>query len=172
MFFDDWTRLGEIALASLMVFVFLVVALRLSGKRTTSKMNSFDWVVTVAMGSMVGMIILNVDITLADGAIGLGALVLIQHFSAWLASRSAAFQNTIEASPSLLFYDGHFYTDVMRRERVSKKEIRAAIRSQGITHLRDVAAVILENNADLSILPNCDHDSLTDLLDEVKPDPH
>lgn len=167
MFFENWKMLGNIAVMTVLVYAALVVVLRFTGKRTTSKMNSFDWVVTVALGSMVSTVILVEEVPLVEGIVGIVALVMCQYFVAWVAARFPRFQGLVKASPRLLYFDGQFNHRVMRRERFSREEILAAVRTQGFGSMHEVGAVVLETNADLSILPAGD-DQQFDTLETVR----
>lgn len=158
MFFNSWTTLGEILVLTVAVYVLLVVVLRVTGKRTTSKMNSFDWVVTVALGSMVSTVILVDDVPLIEGGVGIAALVSLQYIVAWIAARSSGFQSLVKASPRLLFYRGEFMEKAMRQERLTRAELLASMRAQGYATPDQVLAVVLETNADLSILPRSDEE--------------
>jgi len=168
MWLDEWTRVGEILLSAVLVYVALVFVLRITGKRTTSKMNSFDWVVTVALGSMVGTIILVDEVPLMEGIAGIAALVVLQYAMAATAARIPRFQQVIKATPRLLYYGDEFFEKTMKQERITRVEILAAARSQGFTSFDDISAVVLETNSDLSILPRPEGEGdLDELLDNV-----
>jgi uncharacterized membrane protein YcaP (DUF421 family) len=130
----------------------LILILRLSGKRTLSKMNAFDLVVTVALGSTLATICLSKDTALLQGLLVLALLVMLQFVVAWLSVRFEPFQNLIKARPSLLFENGEFLDGPLRRERVSREEILAAIRSSGISDSSQVRAVVLETDGTFSVL--------------------
>lgn len=130
----------------------LVIILRISGKRTLSKLNAFDLIVTIALGSTLATICLSKDVALLQGLLVLALLVLLQFGVAWLSVRVEAFQKLVKARPALLFNNGDFLEDALRRERVSREEILAAIRSEGISDLRQVRAVVLETDGTFSVL--------------------
>lgn len=167
MVVEDWTRVGEIAVMAVVVYAVLVALLRLTGKRTTSKMNSFDWVVTVALGSMVATVILVDEVPLVEGVVGIASLVALQYGVAWTAARWPGFQKLIKASPRLLYYRDGFDEEALRQERLSREEVAAAIRAQGFCSMDEISAVVLETNADLSILPESDG-PIDDVLYTVK----
>ena len=130
----------------------LVVLLRISGKRTLSDMNAFDFVVTVALGSVLATTILNRSVTLAEGLAALVSLVALQALVAFLASRSRTVRRAVKAEPTLLVRHGTLLEDAIRGARLSKAEVFAAIRESGEADLADVAAVVLETNGDLSVI--------------------
>jgi uncharacterized membrane protein YcaP (DUF421 family) len=144
-------------------YVGLILILRLSGKRTLSKMNAFDLVVTVALGSTLATISLSRDTALFQGLFVLLMLILLQYVVAWLSVRSESFQQVIKATPRLLFHKGDFLASALRSERVTREEIFAAIRSQGLADLRQVGAVVLETDGTLSVLKKTEEVSRTTL---------
>ena len=153
MFFDSWAGLGRVALVGVLAYVALVALLRVSGKRTLSKMNAFDLVVTVALGSTLATILLAEDVALAEGLVAFATLVGLQYAIAWLSVRSAAVGGLVKAEPTLLLYRGEFLREVLRRERVTEGEVRAAVRQQGHGALEEVAAVVLETDGSVTVVP-------------------
>lgn len=154
MFFDNWSSLFRILIIGILAYVALVVLLRISGKRTLSKMNAFDFVVTVALGSTLATILLSQDVALAEGILALALLIGLQFIIAWLNIRSAWFQSLVKSEPSLLLYRGEFLRSAMQRERVTQEEVEAAVREQGIAAIDDVEAVVLETDGSFSVVQN------------------
>ena len=157
---ERWLSIGEILILALIVYGALISLLRITGKRTTSKMNSFDWIVTVALGSMVATIILVDDVPLIEGLAGIAGLIVLQYLVAWLASRSRRFQRLVKASPCLLYYGDEFNDETLLKERVTRGEIIAAVRAEGYHSLERVSAVVMETNADLSVIPKAEEQDL------------
>lgn len=153
MFFQSWTDLWRIAVVGVITYLGLIVVLRLSGKRTLAKMNAFDLVVTVAIGSTLATILLSRDVALTEGFVALVLLVLLQLSATWLSIRFRAARRLLKSEPTVLVRDGHFLSDAMRAQRVTDGEIRQSIRSQGIGDLADVAAVVLETDGSFSVIP-------------------
>lgn len=150
--YDGWTGPARVALSGLAAYSALVVLLRITGKRTLSDMNAFDFIVTVALGSTLASTILSHDTTVAEGLAALVTLALLQAILAWAGSRSAAAGRAIKSEPTLLVHEGRMLQQAMRSERVSPAEILAAIRAQGGADLRDVHAVVLETNGNFSVV--------------------
>ena len=153
MFFDNPMALLRTLVVGTLAYVALVALLRLSGKRTLSKWNAFDMVVTVAFGSTLATALLSRDTTLAQGVLAFALLVALQWSLTWLAVRFPAVERWIKAEPTLLLLRGELRHDAMRRARVTEGEIRAAVRAQGLTALEDVEAVVLETDGSVSVLP-------------------
>ncbi|MDP9369924.1 MAG: DUF421 domain-containing protein [Chloroflexota bacterium] len=152
MFFDSWSGLGRVLIVGVVAYGALVLILRVSGKRTLSKMNAFDFVVTIALGSTLATILLSKDVALAEGLLALALLIGLQFVITWLSVRSPTVNRLVKAEPALLFHRGHFLHGAMRRARVVEAEIRAAVREQGIASLEEVDAVVLETDGSFSVI--------------------
>lgn len=148
LFFTNWTSIWRTLLIGVAAYVGLMLLLRISGKRTLTKMNAFDLVVTVALGSTLATVLLSKSMALADG---LTAFAL-QFSITWLSGRSRAVGRLVKAGPTLLVYQGAFLRAAMRSERVTKRKLLAALRQHGLTSVDKAAAVVLENNGQLSVL--------------------
>ena len=148
----DLNEIARVALAGVIAYPFLVVLLRLTGKRTLSKMNAFDFVVTIALGSTLSSTLLSESNSVWKGVTAMAFLVLAQYSVTWLSVRSGRFQRMIKAEPRLLFHEGKFLEREMRSERVTREEILAALREKGDCGLSAVKAVVLETEGTLSII--------------------
>jgi uncharacterized membrane protein YcaP (DUF421 family) len=152
MFFNGWAPIIRTLVIGSIGYFFLVALLRVSGKRTLSKMNAFDFVVTVAFGSTLASMLTTTNVSLAQGIVALTLLVFLQWVNAFCAVRSSSYQRLIKAQPSLIFFNGDFLPQAMREQRISREEIIAAMRQQGITQPAAVDAVVLETEGSLSVL--------------------
>ncbi|OLF39832.1 DUF421 domain-containing protein [Psychrobacter sp. Rd 27.2] len=152
-FFDNIDKLGRIVLTSVMVYVLIVLVTKVSGKRSTSQLNNFDWIVTVMIGSLGASTILLKDVPFIEGVSSILVLYLLQFLVTKYASVSPQFSNFILSEPRIVFYQGQFLPDAMRSERLTRQEIECAMRSQGINSFDDVEAVVFESDAKLTIIP-------------------
>jgi uncharacterized membrane protein YcaP (DUF421 family) len=152
MFFDSWPGLLRVVLVGSLAYAVLVLLLRISGKRTLAKMNAFDLIVTVALGSTLATVLLSKDVALAEGITAFALLIVLQFVVAWLAARSERIERMVKAEPALLLYQGRFLREPMRAERVTEAEVRASIRAQGILDLEEVHAVVLETDGGFTVL--------------------
>lgn len=151
MFFDDWQGLIRVVVVGSCAYVALIVLLRASGKRTLAKLNAFDLVVTVSLGSTLATVLLSSSVALAEGITALVLLAALQYVVAFASTRSGLVERLVKSEPTLLYHDG-FLRGAMRRERVTSDEIRQAARAQGHAELTAVAAIVLENDGTLSVL--------------------
>jgi uncharacterized membrane protein YcaP (DUF421 family) len=154
MLFDSRAGLGRVLLVGTLAYVALVFLLRISGKRTLGKLNAFDLVVTVALGSTLATVLLSKSVALAEGVLALGLLILLQYLIAWVSVRSPQFQALIKAEPTLLLHRGRFLERAMKAERLTREEILAALRASGAAEPGEIAAVVLETDGTLSIIPD------------------
>ncbi|MBK4736565.1 DUF421 domain-containing protein [Noviherbaspirillum pedocola] len=153
MFFDSARDLLRVIAVGLLAYGGCVFLLRISGNRTLSKMNSFDLIVTVALGSTLSSILLTRSISLSEGWLALALLIGLQFAITWLSVRSGSISALVKTQPTLLMRDGRMIEDAMRKVRVTQDEMRAAVRRQGIGGMEQVAAAILETDGSLSIVP-------------------
>lgn len=154
MFFDTWSGLLRVLVVGVCAYAALIVFLRISGKRTLAKLNAFDLVVTVALGSTLSSIILSKSVALFEGLLAMALLIGLQFVIAWLSVRSERFKELIKAEPTLLVFKGEFLHGPMRRQRVTRDDLLSAIRAQGAGDLSALAAVVLETDGSISVVQN------------------
>jgi uncharacterized membrane protein YcaP (DUF421 family) len=152
MIFESWQGIGRVIVIGGLAYISLVILLRISGKRTLTKMNAFDLVVTVALGSTLATIVLSKDVALVEGVTAFILLISLQFAVTWLSVRSAAVRRLVKSDPTLLFYRGQMLPGALRSQRVTEEEVRAAIRAGSQSELADVEAVILETDGSFSVL--------------------
>lgn len=150
--FKGWESIGRTLFVGILAYVGLLLFLRISGKRTLSKMNAFDLVVTVSLGSTLATIIMSRQTGLADGLTALALLIGLQFSVAWLSVRWAGFRKLIKSEPTLLFYQGKHLHGAMRRERVTEDEVLAAMRDSGVAEPGTTTAVVLETDGSFTVV--------------------
>lgn len=150
--FSGWGSLLRTWVIGVLAYAVLILFLRVSGKRTLSKMNAFDFVVTVALGSTLATVLLNKDISLADGALAFALLIGLQYVVTWSSVRARWVRRMVTGEPHLVLYRGDYLQDALRRVRVTEDEVQAAIRSAGLASLEDAEAVVLETDGSFSVV--------------------
>lgn len=168
--FKGWQSIGRILVVGVLAYAGLLVMLRVSGKRTLSKMNAFDLVVTVALGSTLSTIIVSRQTGVADGLSALALLITLQYIVAWLSVRWTGFKRFIKGEPTLLFHRGQYLKQVMRQQRVSEDEILSALRSAGASWPDDVTAVVLETDGSFTVIQSRNKKPVTSLQNVQRPD--
>lgn len=169
-FFDGWYNVVRAGGLAVLGFLTLIVVLRVSGKRTLSKMNVFDFVFVVAVGSLFAATLIEKDVTFVEGMVALTTLVVVQTALAAMAARSVRFEQLLNGEPALLLSHGKFIHRAMKKERVTEEEVRAAIREQGIERVEDVDAVVLENDGSLTVAYHGKRRGDSSLVDATSPD--
>jgi len=153
MFFDGWEPVVRTLVVGVSAYVGLVFLLRISGKRTLSKMNAFDFVVTVSLGSTLASVLTSSRVSLAQGLTALGLLIGMQYVVTWASVRVSWFKRLVTGEPTLIFHDGAPLPGAMRRTRVTEAELRSAARSSGLPTLDHVAAIVLETDGSFTLIP-------------------
>ena len=119
-FFDGWTGPLRTLVIGVFAYVMLILFLRLSGKRTLSKMNAFDFVVIVALGSTLASILLTRDVTLLQGGVALAVLIGLQFLVTWSSVRMSWVRRLLTEELSLLLFRGELMAET-RAARVSPR---------------------------------------------------
>ena len=151
LFFKDWKSIGHVALSTVIAFITLFFFIRISGKRTLAKLNAFDFVVTIALGSTLSYMMLAI-VPLLEGSIVLLLIIALQYIFAWTARLSKKMEKLINAEPSLIFYDGKFIEKTMAKEALTKGEIFSTIRNSGIDKIEEVKAIVMELNGQITVV--------------------
>lgn len=152
MWFQGWSDLVRVLLVGSAAYLCLIALLRLSGKRTLAKLNAFDLVVTVALGSTLATILLSANVSWAEGTVALALLAGLQFVVALITSRLPRGRAMLIARPTLLLDHGRLLHDVLVRQRVSPADVRQAIRASGAGDLSQIGAVVLETDGSMSVI--------------------
>lgn len=115
-------------------------------------MNAFDFVVTIALGSVLAGVAINQNIPLADGVTAILTFIGIQLLFTWLSVRVKAFKTLITSRPSLIFYKGSYLYRAMKKERITIEEIYSAARQKGFSSLDGIDMIVLETTGDITII--------------------
>jgi len=152
MLFGGWAPILRTIIVGASAYLALVVALRVSGKRTLAKLNAFDLVVTVALGSSLASVLLSPDVALAQGVTAFATLIALQFAVAWISVRWPRAARLVRSEPTLLLRRGEVLPDALRRARVTEAELRTIIRTSAHPDPDRVAAVILESDGSFSVI--------------------
>ncbi len=152
VFFDGWEGPARILVIAPIAYAALVVFLRVAGKRTLTKLNAFDLVITVALGSTLATQILSKDTPVFDGVLAFAALIALQWIVSFAAVRSDRFSNFVRAKPTVVLKDGRPLTTAMRRERITEGEILQAVRTEGADNLEAALVVYLQSDGSLTAI--------------------
>jgi uncharacterized membrane protein YcaP (DUF421 family) len=157
---DDPAAVARTIVVGVLAYAALVAILRVSGKRTLSQMNAFDFIVTVALGSTLATILISRDTSLVQGVVAFLVLIGLQFAITWSSVRSATVARLAKSEPRALVWQGQILSDAMRRERVVEAELHAAVRTQGIAALDKVDLVVLETDGSFTVIPTVDREAM------------
>ena len=158
MLYDSIEGLVRVILTSILAYGCLVLVLRFAGKRSLSKLNAFDLVVTVALGSTLATVLLSKDVAFLEGALAFCMLALLQWLVSRLSISSKRLSRLVRSQPRLLVENGIYRESALDDERVTVGEVDAAIRNAGIGRIEEVAAVVLETDGSMSVIRRCNEE--------------
>ena len=166
----SWTAILMVIISSIGIYIAVILFTRLSGLRSFSKMSSFDFAMTVAVGSVIAATILNENIPLILAIVGLGALYVLQIGVAKLRGISPLINNLVDNQPVLLMKGSHILEENLKSTKVTPDDLRAKLREANVTDFSRILAVVLETTGDISVLHTKDSSQELDddLLTNVK----
>ncbi len=145
--------IAEKILRPILVYVFLIVGLRLAGKRELAQLNPFDLVVLLTISNTVQNAIIGNDNSLLGGLVGAATLLLVNWLVVRWSFKHPAVERLVEGTPSVLIEDGAPNQARLAREMVTLDELSIAARRQGLLTLEDVDQAVLESDGALTFVP-------------------
>jgi uncharacterized membrane protein YcaP (DUF421 family) len=142
----------EFVARAAIVYVFLLVLLRVTGKRQVGQLAPFDLVLLLVLSNAVQNSIIGSDSSLLGGLISAGTLIALNYAVGLLTFRSRQAEDLIEGRPQVLIHDGKLSEDVMASARLTHHELHAALRRAGCAHVEEVKLAMLENNGAISVM--------------------
>jgi len=147
--------MGWIFLSAIGIYLLVIVLTRLFGKRSFSKMSSFDFAVTIAVGSIIASTLLSSSVTLFDGMVGLATVYVLQWLVAYM-RKFKWFQNAVDNEPLLIMDGQKILYDNLRTAKVTEDDLKAKLREANVIQLSEVRAVIFETTGDIAVLHSAD----------------
>jgi uncharacterized membrane protein YcaP (DUF421 family) len=158
----------EKVLRSIAVYLFLVLALRLAGKRELAQLNSLDLVVLLLLSNTVQNAIIGADNSLVGGLIGATVLLTANYLIVRLGFGHPALARALGGTPTVLVQKGHTLDGNLRRYLITREELMAAVRRQGARNLKDLDVVVLEANGALTVEQRDRSEQLLERLDRIE----
>jgi uncharacterized membrane protein YcaP (DUF421 family) len=143
----------EKAVRAILVYAFLLVALRLFGRRELSQLTAFDLIVLLTLSNILQNAMIGNDNSLFGGLIGAVVLLSVNAAIAYLAFRSRKFERLVDGSPQVLIHEGRVDRRAMRTALLTDQDLFAAIHSHGLERIEDVHLAIAEPNGTISVIP-------------------
>ncbi len=147
-----WTEILMVLISSIGIYIAVILYTRLAGLRSFSKMSSFDFAMTVAIGSLIATTILTKDPPLIQAIIALGLLYFLRNGVAKLRGVSPFVSKLVDNQPILLMKGPHMIDENLRATKVTPDDLRAKLREANVTDLNQIKAVVLETTGDVSVL--------------------
>lgn len=144
---------AEKVLRSVVVYLFLLVAFRFTGKRQVGQLTPFDLVVLLIISNVVQNAVIGADNSLGGGLIGALTILLLNFAVVEIAFRYKRARRLLEATPTLLIHNGQILHENLRRERVTLDDLLAALRRSGVVEAAKVRYAVLEENGAISVVP-------------------
>ena len=141
----------EFILRALIVYVFLAVLLRITGRRQIGQLAPFDLVLLLVLSNAVQNSMNGGDNSVSGGVLSAVTLVGVNWLVGYVTYRNKRLARVIEGRPEVLIHNGHVYRDVMSRERLTQAELDAALRQAGCACVEDVHFAMLENNGQITV---------------------
>src|SRR5665213_764766 len=161
---------GEKVIRSVAVYGFLILLLRVAGKRTLAQLTSFDLVVLLLLSNTVQNAIIGNDNSLVGGLLGATVLIAANYLVVRVLYNHRKAERAIEGSTSILMHHGRFMDSNMKRQLISRAELESAARRQGITRISDVRVARLETGGALTFeleSPTEHEKHLSDLIERL-----
>ncbi|PZD71185.1 hypothetical protein C1752_07461 [Acaryochloris thomasi RCC1774] len=171
----NWQWITTTAMAAQMVvltaiatYLSLLVLTRIAGLRSFAKMSSFDFAITVAIGSLLASILLTKDPPLLQGITALSTLFLLQYLVSWGRRHSPLLLHLVDNQPVLLMAGSKVIERHLDQVRLSDADLKSKLRQAGIVSTEQVLAVVMETTGDVSIFEKGGHTLDLDMFDNVR----
>ncbi len=144
---------AEKILRPVLVYLFLVVVVRLAGRRELAQLNSFDLIVLLMLANTVQNATIGNDNSMVGGLIGVTALLLANYLVVRFLYRHPRVDHLLEGGPTVLIRDGRVIPRNLAREAITEEELMEAVRKQGLGSAAEVAGAVLETGGAISVVP-------------------
>jgi uncharacterized membrane protein YcaP (DUF421 family) len=144
---------AEKVLRSVVVYLFILIAFRFTGKRQVGQLTPFDLVLLLIISNVVQNAVIGNDNSLGGGLLGAVVILALNWLVVEISFRSRFFRRTMEGSPTLLIHNGKMLNANLKSERITSDELAAALRKNGLASVEEVRFAVLEDNGQISVVP-------------------
>jgi uncharacterized membrane protein YcaP (DUF421 family) len=155
---ENWPFLWETVLRTFIMFVIIMIALRLLGKRGVKQLSVFELVVIIGLGSAAGDPMFYKDVGILASLVVFVMIIALYSLITYLIGQNKKFEQLVEGKPICLIRDGSFETDNFRKEALGEDEFFAELRLKGVSQLGQIEEAILESNGEISVFYFADED--------------
>ncbi|WP_445664516.1 DUF421 domain-containing protein [Fodinibius sp. AD559] len=156
--FTSWYTVFMAIISTLGIYIFLILCTRIYGVRSFSKMSSYDFAITIAIGSVLASTILFRFPSLVHATVAMGTLFGIQMLVAHFRSNSSIMSKLVDNEPILLMKNTEIIEKNLKRAQVTHSDLRAKLREANVTQMTQIQAVVMESTGDISVLHHDDPD--------------
>jgi uncharacterized membrane protein YcaP (DUF421 family) len=162
--------LFAIVLSAIGVYLAVIFLTQLAGKRSFTKMSSFDFAMTISIGAMIATTVLSPSVSLLQGVTGLAAIFLLEILSNFFRKRFAFYRRTVDNQPMFLMKGAEILWENLEKARITEGDLRAVLRRNNVLKVSQVKAVVFESTGDISVLKSAENDPGPEewLLEDVK----
>lgn len=143
----------EFILRGVIVYLFLLVMLRITGKRQIGQLAPFDLVLLLVLSNAVQNSMNGGDNSVTGGLISAFTLIFVNAAVSWLTFNNKKLELLIEGHPQVLIHNGKLYEAALKREKLTHHELMSALRKSGCDCIEDVHSCILETDGDITVIP-------------------
>ena len=144
----------DIILRSVSVYLFMIIALRIFGKKQLSQLNTADVILILLISNSVQNAMVVSDTSLTGGLIAASSLFVINFILKRLKYKFPIFKNLIEGQPVLLVYNGKMIVENCKKNEITEEELLQAIREHGSHSIGEIDSLILESDGNISVVSN------------------
>lgn len=153
------------------MYIFVVGALRIMGKRQIGELEASELVVTIIISDIAAMPITNIEVPLLTNVAAILILMALEVLLSYLAYRSTSVRRVLYGKPSTFFKNGRFNQSEMMKQRFNVADIMEELRGNGVCSLSDVEFIVMETNGNVSVIPKQEKSPVTAEMLNLKPNP-
>ncbi|WPP50162.1 DUF421 domain-containing protein [Catalinimonas niigatensis] len=151
-FYDSAFNILWIIVSSIVFYIITITASRIAGIRSFTTNSSFDFLITLAMGALLASTITNKEISILEGTAALFTLYVLQMLIAVMRQKWNSVNSLVDNTPVLLMEHGKILEENMKYVRITRYELNAKLRAEGITDYSQVRAAVLEATGSVSVM--------------------
>ena len=167
-FVMDWQEGVAIAITGIVLCFGLILFTRLMGLRSFAKLTSYDFAMTVAVGSILASTVLSKSPSLSKGLLAIAVLFILQGSVSFLCRKVKPFKKAVDNEPIVLMAHGEYYWDNIAEASLSKHDIGTVLRKNGIKSKSQVFALVMETTGDMSVSKQDDTIPDIDLFEDIR----
>lgn len=167
-FLIDLEQVIGILLSVIGFYFCLILFTRIAGLRSFSKLSSYDFAMTIGIGSILASTVLSKSTSLLQGLFAVSMLFILQALVSLVRRRIKRIKALLDNQPIILMANGEYFWDNLKEANLSTSDVQEVLRKNGIKSKSEVFAVIMETTADMSVIKNNDVAPDWSLFDDIR----